>query len=493
MQADCFVTIIGSGFGGLCSAIRLKQAGIHDFVILEKDDDYGGTWRVNQYPGCACDVPSHLYSFSFAQNPNWQRKFGRRDELWAYTQQVVDEFGLLPHIRTGCALQRAEWQEDQQRWLITAGNGLQWHSRAIISATGPLSQPKIPALPGLAQFAGKQFHSATWDHGYDLAGKRVAVIGTGASAIQFVPEIAPKVAQLDLYQRTPPWILPRPDRAISGIERWLLKHVKPLQWLYRGLTYVYYEARLLAFTGVPLLGKLAGKLVSGQALAHMRRHIKDPALREKLTPNYALGCKRILLINDYYPALARPNVQLCSAGIAEVRAHSIVDQNGVERPIDAIIFATGFDVEHSLGQIEVIGRNGASLRAKAEGGLDAYKGVCVPGFPNFFMIEGPNTGLGHNSVLYMIEASSRYAQQAILQLQRQNGQALEVRQEVCQRYNEDVQARLVGTVWNSGCNSWYLSASGKNHTLWPRFTFTYRYLTRQFDLAAYHCGAREGP
>jgi cyclohexanone monooxygenase len=484
MQADCLVTIIGSGFGGLCSAIRLQQAGMTDFVILEKDAEFGGTWRVNQYPGCACDVPSHLYSFSFAQHPDWSRKFARRDELWAYTQRVVAQFKLLPHIRTRCGLQRAEWQEAQQRWKITATNGEQWHSRAIISATGPLSQPKIPALPGLAQFAGKQFHSATWDHGYDLTGKRVAVIGTGASAIQFVPEIAPNVAQLDLYQRSAPWVLPRPDRAISRLERWLLRHVPPLQWLYRGLTYAYFEARLLAFTGAPLIGPI----VKRQALGNMRKHIQDPALREKLTPDYALGCKRILLMNEYYPTLAQPHVRLCSTGIREVRAHSIIDADGVERQVDAIIFATGFDVEHSLGQIDVIGRAGASLQARAEGGLEAYKGICVPGFPNFFMIDGPNTVLGHNSVIYMIESATTYVQQAITRLAQQNWQALEVKQDVCRAYNDDVQRRLVGTVWNSGCKSWYLSASGKNHTLWPRFTFTYRRLTKKFDAAAYHSG-----
>ena len=486
MQSDCTITIIGSGFSGLCSAIRLKQAGIHDFVILEKDAVFGGTWRVNQYPGCAVDVPSHLYSFSFAQYPDWSRKFARRDELWAYTQKVVEQFELLPHIRTGCAMQRAEWQEAQQRWLITAGNGEQWHSRAIISGTGPLSQPKVPRLPGLERFQGKQFHSANWDHGHDLTGQRVAVIGTGASAIQFVPEIAPKVAQLDLYQRSPPWVLPRPDRAITGIERWLLRHVKPLQWLYRGITYAHYEIRLLAFTGFPLIAKIVG----GQALANLARQVKDPVLRAKLTPDYALGCKRVLLMNEYYPTLNRPNVQLCSNGIREVRANGIVDQTGVERPVDTIIFATGFDVEHAFARIELIGRNGVKLSEQAEGGLEAYKGICVPGFPNFFMIGGPNTVLGHNSVLVMIEAAAHYVQQALLQLTRQNWQALDVRAEVCRDYNQGVQARLAGTVWNSGCKNWYVSDSGKNHTLWPRFTFTYRYLTRKFDLAAYHSGPR---
>jgi cyclohexanone monooxygenase len=481
MEPDFEVVVIGSGFSGLCMGIKLKQAGIVRFAILEKDAVFGGTWRVNHYPGAACDVPSHLYSFSFAQNAGWSRKFPSQAELLAYTERVAHDFGLLPHIQLDSALQSARFDEAQGWWRLRTLRG-EITARSLVLAAGALSRPAPPVLPGLDRFQGKVFHSAQWDHGYSLAGKRVAVIGTGASAIQFVPEIAPQVAQLDLYQRTAPWILPRPDRAITRGERWLLHYFPPLRQIYRGLNYVQYESRYLAFGKFPRLMWVA----EAQALRHMRRQIPhDAALRASLTPDYRAGCKRLLMSNDFYPALTRANVALHTGGVAEVRAHGVVDADGCERPADAIIFATGFDVAHALGAAEVRGRGGLLLSEAARGGLEAYKGAAAPGFPNMFMITGPNTGLGHNSMIYMIESNVHYVVAALLAMRKQGWRALEVKADVNAAYNRRLQQRLRGTVWSSGCKSWYLGSGGKNSTLWPGFTFEYRRITRRFDAVNY--------
>ena len=477
---DVEVAVIGSGFAGLCMAIKLKEAGIEDFVVLEKDPMFGGTWRVNDYPGAACDVPSHLYSFSFAQNARWSRKFPSQSELWAYTQGVVDRFELRPHIHVDTALESADFDENTGRWRVVTNRGA-FSAKCVVAATGALSRPSIPKVPGLEKFEGKMFHSAEWDHAYPLAGKRVAVMGTGASAIQFVPEIAPQVAELHLYQRTAPWVLPRPDRAISRAEHWLLDNVAPLQWLYRGLTYLRYESRLFAFKRLPALNRR----IQRTAERNIARHVKDPELRAKLTPDYTPGCKRLLLMNTYYPTLARPNVQVCTNGVKEVRAHSVVDNDGVERPVDAIIFGTGFDVEHALGKVEIRGRGGKSLRALADGGLEAYKGCSVAGFPNFFMVTGPNTGLGHNSIIYMIESGVNYIVRAIGFVRRGALHSVDVKPEAQRAFNDNLQSRFAGTVWASGCKSWYLSSKGRNSTLWPGFTFEYRWITRRFDHANY--------
>ena len=475
------VVIVGSGFGGLCMGARLKQAGIDDFVILEKDAELGGTWRVNDYPGAACDVPSHLYSFSFAQSARWTRKFPSRDELWAYTRDVAARCGLIPHVRLASAFKGADYDEAGGFWRIHTSQG-EITSTFLVLSTGALGRPLIPEIPGLARFQGTIFHSSRWDHSFDPRGKRVAVIGTGASAIQIVPEIAPAVAQLDLYQRTPPWVLPRPDRAITPIEQFLLARVKPLQWLYRFKTYVQYESRALAFAYWPQLGAPA----RAQALAHLRKQVADPVLRAKLTPSYALGCKRVLLMNDYYPALTRPNVHLVTEGIREITPEGIVTNTGETRAVDAIVLGTGFDVEHCLGPVAVRGRGGRSLVDSAgDGGLEAYKGSAIAGFPNCFMITGPNTGLGHNSMIYMIESGVAYVLDAIRQQQRDGWRSAEIKADVQSAYNADLQQRLKRSVWATGCKSWYLDHNGKNTTLWPGFTFVYRWITRRFDAANY--------
>ena len=471
------VIIVGSGFAGLCMAVRLKQEGIENFIILEQDKAFGGTWWANSYPGCAVDVPSHLYSFSFAQNAGWTRRFARQEELLAYTHSVVRDFGLAPHIRVDTALVGAAFDEVGGHWQVRTGSG-ELRARCLVSAVGVLNRPALPPVPGLSDFAGTMFHSSRWDHGYDMRGKRVAVIGTGASAIQFVPEIAGQVARLDLYQRTAPWILPRPDRAIGRVEQWLQARVPALQWLYRAMVYAQYESRALWYVYVPSMLRVAER----QALRHLHAQVADPVLRKQLTPNYALGCKRVLLMNTYYPAITRPNVALITDPIALVKANSIVTVSGEEREVDAIVFGTGFDVEHAATAVEVVGRGGKRLFAVNR---EAYKGCAVTGFPNYFMIAGPNTGLGHNSMIYMIESGVRYVMGAVMEILDLNLHSVEVKEEVQTAFNAALRERMKGTVWTSGCQSWYLDKKGRNYTLWPGFTFSYRRLTRRFDIENY--------
>lgn len=478
MSAEQFdVVIVGSGFAGLCMAVRLKQEGIDNFLILEQDREFGGTWWANSYPGCAVDVPSHLYSFSFSQNAGWTRRFARQEELLAYTRSVVRDFALAPHIRVATALEGAAFDEALGCWRLQTSGG-QMRARCLVGAVGALNRPALPPLPGLGDFAGTVFHSSRWDHGYDLRGKRVAVIGTGASAIQFVPEIAGQVARLDLYQRSAPWILPRPDRAISGFEKWLQAKLPALQWLYRAMVYAQYESRALWYVYLPKVLRVAER----QALRHLHAQVADPVLRKKLTPNYAFGCKRVLLMNTYYPALTRPNVDLITEPIARVKAHSIVTADGQEREVDAIVFGTGFDVEHAASAVALVGRGGKRL---FEVNREAYKGCAVAGFPNYFMITGPNTGLGHNSMIYMIESGVRYVVGAVKDVLDLDLHSVEVKADVQAAFNADLRERMKGTVWSAGCSSWYLDQEGRNYVLWPGFTFTYRRLTRRFDIENY--------
>lgn len=471
------VVIVGSGFAGLCMGVKLKQAGIDNFIILEKDRECGGTWWANAYPGCAVDIPSHLYSFSFAQNARWTRRFALRDELLAYTRAVARDFGLEPHLRPAMALESAQFDEEGGYWHVRTSAGTVT-ARCVVGATGALSRPAVPKLPGLAGFTGTMFHSAQWDHGVDLRGKRVAVIGTGASAIQFIPEIAGQVARLDVYQRSAPWILPRPDRAITRPEQWLLARSKALQWLYRGLVYLHYESRALLYVYMPRLLRVA----EWMARRHLQRQVADPALRRKLTPDYAFGCKRVLLMNTYYPALQLPHVNLLTAGIAEVRGNTIVGAGGEERDVDVIVLATGFQVEQGLHACAVRGRGGKIMFADS---LESYKGCAVAGFPNYFMIIGPNTGLGHNSMIYMIESAVSYVCAAVKTIGERKLHSVEVKEEVQREYNVRIQKRLKGTVWSLGCRSWYLDQSGRNFTIWPGFTFAYRRITRRFDIDNY--------
>ncbi|OOV93018.1 flavin-containing monooxygenase [Pseudomonas sp. MF4836] len=483
------IAIIGSGFAGLCMAIKLKQAGLADFFIAEQADALGGTWRDNHYPGCACDVQSHVYSFSFAPNPNWSRQFAPQAEIRAYLEDCAQRFGLTPHLRLGMGLQRATFDEQRQRWALHFSNGRRVSARVLVSGMGGLSRPAIPQIPGLESFQGQRFHSQHWDHQYPLQGKRVAVIGTGASAIQFVPQIAPQVAQLALFQRTPPWILPKPDRTLSPAERWAFKHLPWTQKLVRSAIYWALESRVIAFAHRPRLMRLVQRM----ALRHLRRQVADPALRRSLTPDYTIGCKRILISNDYYPALSRRNVQVVTQDIARVEADGVVTADGVKHPADCIIFGTGFQATEPLPRGLLIGRGGVDIMDSWANGAHAYLGTCVPQFPNLFMIIGPNTGLGHNSMILMIEAQVEYILKALAQMRSQSLATLEVKAGVESLYNARLQQQLKGAIWSTGgCRSWYLDPrTGHNTTLWPGSTWRFRQATASFELKDYlNAGAR---
>ncbi|WP_406354418.1 NAD(P)/FAD-dependent oxidoreductase [Streptomyces sp. NBC_01635] len=476
------VAVVGSGFGGLGAAVRLRREGITDFVVLERADSVGGTWRDNSYPGCACDVPSHLYSFSFAPNPEWPRSFSGQEHIRAYLEHVTDVFGLRPHIRFDSEVKRMVWDTERLRWDIETGSG-SLSADVVVSATGPLSEPKTPDIPGLDTFPGKVFHSARWDHDYDLRGKRIAMVGTGASAIQIVPSVQPQVSRLTLFQRTPPWVLPRVDRPISGAERALHRALPFTAQLRRGLLWGVRELQVQAFTKHP--GELG--FVEQLAKRNMARAIKDPALRARLTPDYRIGCKRILLSSTYYPALAQPNVDVVDGGLSEVRGSTVVAADGTEAEVDAIVFGTGFHVTDMPIAERVVGAEGKTLAETWTGGMEALRGASAAGFPNFMTLIGPNTGLGNSSMILMIESQLNYLADYLRQLDVLGGRvALDARRSAVRVWNHRVQERMKRTVWNTGgCTSWYLDADGRNTTVWPGTTGEFRRATRSVDLTEY--------
>lgn len=474
------VAIIGAGFAGLGMAIRLKQAGIDDFTVIEREADVGGTWYVNRYPGCGCDVQSHLYSLSFAPNPDWSRMFATQPEILAYLKGCADRYGVRRHLRLSTEVRAARWDAGAGHWAITLSSGETISARVLVAATGGLSRPSIPQIEGLTTFDGPVFHSQQWDHSVDLHGKRVAVIGTGASAIQFVPEIAPDVAQLDLYQRTPPWVLPKPDRPISLAERLLYRASDRARRAQRNRLYWQLEARALAFVVNPRLLKIAER----DARRHLRRQVPERALRARLTPDYAIGCKRVLISDNYYPAVCRDNVDVVTHGIDRVTAGGVVEMTGVERRADALIFGTGFQVANPLGPLDIQGVGGLSIHDAWSDRPKAHLGMTVPDFPNLFVMVGPNTGLAHNSIVHMIESQIAYILDALQTMQARDIATVNVRQGTLNRFDADVQARSRGTVWTSGgCASWYLDAQGNNFSLWPGFTWQYRRRTRRFRSA----------
>jgi cation diffusion facilitator CzcD-associated flavoprotein CzcO len=475
------IVIIGTGFSGLGMGIRLKQAGIRDFVILEQASGVGGTWRDNHYPGAACDVESHLYSFSFEPNPGWSRTFAGQAEILAYLEGCADKYGLRPHIRFDTAAVGASFDERTGIWTVETSRGERLTARILVSAIGGFSSPSYPDIPGLASFEGKVVHSARWDDSYPLEGKRVGVVGTGASAIQIVPSIAPKVSQLHVFQRTPPWIVPKLDRPIPEEEQQRFRRVPLLQRFARARQYALRELFAVGFVENPALLRFASRF----AVRYMKASVRDPALRAKLVPSYTMGCKRVLPSNDYYPTLTRENVELVTEGIREIRPGSVVTADGRERPLDALVLATGFTVAEFVLPFPMTGRGGRDINEAWRDGAEAYLGTTVSGFPNFFVIFGPNTGLGHNSMIYMIESQLNYAMSAIEAMRARGLKLVDVRPDAQARYNERIHARLTKTVWNTGCTSWYRTKSGKNTTLWPGFTFEFRLRTRRFDPADY--------
>jgi cation diffusion facilitator CzcD-associated flavoprotein CzcO len=472
--------ILGTGFSGLGMAIRLKQQGYENFVVLEQASDIGGTWRDNTYPGCACDIPSHLYSFSFALNPNWSRAYSPQREIWDYLRRCAKQYGIIPHIRWNTRLLEASWNESDQCWHINTNQG-KLTANILILGNGPLSEPSFPLIPGIDQFEGVKFHSAQWNHDYDLSGKSVAVIGTGASSIQFIPKIQPQVGHLLLFQRTPPWILPRLDHRIPTWQRAIFRLLPFTQRFAR--TRIYLRQELLALGFLYRKNMLEGGM--RLSLNYLEKQVKDPILRAKLTPHYMIGCKRVLLSDDFYPALTQPNVEVITDKIREIKTHSIITLDGSEHQVDAIIFGTGFHVTDTQLPHCIYGRDGHSLAEHWHAGSSAYLGTTVTGFPNLFLLIGPNTGLGHNSMVYMIESQLNYILDCLHTMDRQNLASVEVQPEIQAAFDTEMQNRMHNTVWTSGCKSWYLDANGHNTTLWPGFTFEYRRRTRHFDAQRY--------
>jgi cation diffusion facilitator CzcD-associated flavoprotein CzcO len=477
------VVIVGTGFAGLGMAIRLKQSGFHDFVILEQGAGVGGTWRDNTYPGAACDIPSYLYSFSFEPNPRWSRSFSGQAEILAYLEHCADKFELRPHLRFNSGVTRADWDDRAGLWTVQTSDGKTYRAKALVSGCGGLSRPSYPDIPGLASFQGKTFHSARWDASYSLEGKRVGVLGTGASAIQIVPTIAPKVAHLDVFQRTPPWIVPKMDVPIPERMKSAFSAVPLLQHAARAAIYGLLEWRAYAFVVQPSLLKQAQK----QATRYLESRVKDPALRAKLTPSYTMGCKRILLSNDYFEAVQRPNVDVVTDAIERVTPNGVLTKDGVEHPLDALVCATGFQAAEACAPFEVRGKDGRDLNEAWKNGAEAYLGTTVSGFPNLFLLVGPNTGLGHNSMVFIIESQVEYVLDAVRTMRDRRIKSVDVRRPRQDEYNAFLQRRLSKAVWSTGgCKAWYTTRDGKNTTLWPGFTFDYRFRTRRFDPAPYH-------
>jgi cation diffusion facilitator CzcD-associated flavoprotein CzcO len=470
------VVIVGAGFGGIALAIALQRAGLEDVVVLEKEQDLGGTWLVNTYPGCQCDVPSLLYSLSGAPNAEWTRTFAPQPEIEDYLREVADRFDLKRRIHFGTELLGADWEPAGQRWLLETSAGPAT-ADVVILAAGFLSEPRLPDIEGLDRFEGTVFHSARWDHDHDLTGERVAVIGTGASAIQFVPEIQPEVAHLTVFQRTAPWVMPRPDRPFARWEHWLFGHSRLAARLSRARIYWSRELLVLVFARYPALSRFAAK----GALRHLEDQVEDPGLRAKLTPAYALGCKRVLLSNEYFPALTRANTEVVTEPITEVLPHAVLTADGLEHPVDTIILGTGFEATEQPIARRVRAGDGRTMRQHWGGSMRSYLGTTVPDFPNLFMIVGPNTGLGHSSMIFMIESQANYVVDALKTMSARNLTSVTVDPEAVDRFDQEMQHKLTRTVWNTGCSSWYLDASGRNTTLWPDFTWQYRLRTRRFD------------
>jgi cation diffusion facilitator CzcD-associated flavoprotein CzcO len=475
------VAIIGSGFAGLGMAITLRGRGETDFVVLERGDDVGGTWRDNHYPGAACDVQSNLYSFSFAPNPSWPRSYSEQPEIQAYLRATADRYGVREHCVFGADVTAARWDEQDRRWHVTTTAG-EFRAQILVSAAGALADPTYPDIPGLADFAGTVMHSARWDDGHDLTGERVAVIGTGASAIQIVPAIQPQVGSVAVYQRTPPWIVPRTDHPVRPLARHLYRWLPPVQRAVRAFLYLFREFLVIGMAKNRRFLKPVGTV----AHSHLHNQVRDPKLRAALTPDYTIGCKRILISNDYYPALSAPNAELVTAGIREVRPKSIVSRDGVERPTDTIVLATGFHVTDLPIAEKIAGRGGRILAEVWADGMVTNKSTTVAGFPNLFLLVGPNVGVGHTSMVYMIESQLAYVVDALQTMDEEGLELLETTAQAQQAYRDLIAEKSRGTVWlTGGCASWYLDKHGHNTTLWPDFTFRFRRLLSSLDRENY--------
>jgi cation diffusion facilitator CzcD-associated flavoprotein CzcO len=475
-EVDDFpIAIIGAGFAGIGAAIRLIKAGIHSFTIFERAGEIGGTWRDNTYPGCACDVQSHVYSLSFEQNPEWSRRYATSWEIQEYLLRVVDKWKLREHMRLNTEIIEARFEDGPGSWTLTTNQGDTFAARVVLCGVGGLVDPSYPNIKGIESFEGDMFHTARWNHGVDLANKRVAVIGTGASAVQVVPSIAPIVAKLSVFQRTAAWVVPKFDRVYEkrGI-RWM----KRFPFLLRVSRFIKYWISELLGPLVFLDSRLLSAIGTKLSMWNLRRQVADPKLREKLTPNFQFGCKRVLVSDDYWASFERENVDLVTEPIEAIRPEGIETTDGTLHVFDAIVLATGFLLGLAAAPFRVIGRNGRTLDCAWKNGAVAYKGMTVAGFPNWFIMMGPNTGPGHTSVLVYTEAQIAHALQAIKKIRAENLKFMDIRQDIQDRYNEGIQKRMKHMVWG-GCKSWYLDEDGSNHSLYPGFAAEYVLRTRK--------------
>ncbi|MBS1106897.1 MAG: Cyclohexanone monooxygenase [Deltaproteobacteria bacterium] len=481
------IAIIGAGFAGIGTAIQLSKAGIHSFTIFERAGEIGGTWRDNTYPGAACDVPSHAYSLSFEQNPGWTHRFSPSEEIQNHLLGVVEKWQLRSHLRLGTAIIAARFDEKQGNWTLTTDKGDRFTARVVVSAVGGLVDPALPDIKGLPSFGGELFHTARWNHAYELPGKRVGVIGTGASAVQVVPSIAQQVAQLAVFQRTPAWVVPKRDKRYSERARRLYARFPALLHASRFLQYLTSEFwGPMIFLDAPRLSAIGERL----SMAHLRAQVKDPLLREKLTPQFQFGCKRILVSDEYWASFERENVELVTEPIEEIVPEGIRTADGRLHELDALVLATGFALGLASAPFPITGRGGRKLDEVWRDGAVAYKGMTVSGFPNWFILMGPNTGPGHTSVLVYTEAQIAHVLGAIQKLRRGGYKWVDVRQPVQDRYNAGIQGRMKHMVWSTGCNSWYLSKDGSNHALYPGFAAEYVLRARHFDPADYELAPR---
>ena len=476
------VLIIGAGFAGLGMAIRLRQAGFRDIAILERGQQVGGTWRDNQYPGAACDIPSNLYSYSFAPNPNWSRSYSGSHEILAYIHSMVQDFELAPHIRFNQNVTGLAFDQKQMVWRATTEQGGLFSARAVVMASGPLSNCSLPNIPGIDSYQGHKIHSARWDHSYEFKGKKVAVVGTGASAVQIIPELVKEADHLTVFQRTPGWVLPRVDLETPEWNKTLFRSLPAAQFMTRQALYGAHEAMALALIWQSPLTSVAERV----AKIHLHNQVKDRWLRRQLTPDFRIGCKRVLMTNDYYPALQQSNCKLITWPIVRMSEAGIRTVEGIEHQFDCVVFATGFDVGNAGTPFPVKGLDGRELGAQWRTGARAYKSISVAGYPNLFFTFGPNSGPGHNSALVYMESQLDYALQGIRKILSEDGLALDVNASAQSAYNRKIQSRLAKTNWNSGCKSWYLTDDGFNATMFPGFATQYRAQMRDFKATDYH-------
>jgi cation diffusion facilitator CzcD-associated flavoprotein CzcO len=480
------VIVVGAGFAGVGLGVRLLQAGIEDFTILERNASVGGTWFEHTYPGCACDIPTHLYSFSFARNPHWKRMFPQQHEILEYLRRTADDFGVTPHIRLSCEMQHSAWDQDAGVWRVRTADGDALTADVLVSAIGATAEPDEPDIPGLTEFTGHRFHSARWDHDHDLAGERVAVIGTGPAAAQFVPRIQPLVDRLLVFQRTPPWVIPHPDRPVPWIERQAYRALPFTQDIQRSALFAVYESMGIGFRGHTALVAP----IEALGRAHLRRQVRDPELRAQLTPRYRFGCKRPILSNSYYPALAAPGTDLITDGIAAVEGGEIVTHDGRRHAVDTIISAIGYRYNRSLLAHRIAGRGGTTLGEFWNRSPRAYLGSSVPGFPNMFILLGPNS-IGINSVIFSLESQIAYVMDALRTMDRDGVGRIELRREALDRFVDEVDRRSVGSVWtDGGCQAYYVDDTGRNFGLYPGFAAGFRRRTRRFDTEPYELEPR---